>query len=109
MGVQETREEGPHCTPRDPEFQTTPSSSEQCSTPVHGFGPEAEAEKAIASSFPSYCTLTCSLPQDGHTYPEGGLRAWLVVFGSWCAMLAALGTMNTLGAFQSYIITHQLS
>lgn len=42
-------------------------------------------------------------------YPEGGLRAWLVVFGSWCALFAALGLLNTLGTFQSYISTHQLS
>jgi hypothetical protein len=31
-------------------------------------------------------------------YPEGGLQAWLVVFGSWCALCASLGLMNTLGA-----------
>jgi MFS family permease len=42
-------------------------------------------------------------------YPEGSLRAWLVVFGSWCALFAALGLLNTLGTFQSYISTHQLS
>lgn len=26
--------------------------------------------------------------QEALTYPEGGLTAWLVVFGSWCAMVA---------------------
>jgi hypothetical protein len=29
------------------------------------------------------------------TYPEGGLKAWLVVFGSQCGMMAAFGFMNT--------------
>ena len=29
------------------------------------------------------------------TYPEGGLRAWLVVLGSFCAMLGAFGILNT--------------
>jgi len=29
------------------------------------------------------------------TYPEGGLAAWLVVLGSFSAMLAAFGIMNT--------------
>lgn len=42
-------------------------------------------------------------------YPEGGLEAWSVVFGSFCAMVASLGTMNTIGIFQAYIATHQLS
>ncbi|KAI0805170.1 major facilitator superfamily domain-containing protein [Xylaria sp. FL0064] len=43
------------------------------------------------------------------TYPEGGLEAWLVVFGSWCGLVAALGILNTIGTFQTYISTHQLS
>lgn len=43
------------------------------------------------------------------TYPEGGLRAWLVVFGSFSGMLAAFGMMNTIGTFQAYLSTHQLS
>jgi hypothetical protein len=45
---------------------------------------------------------------DENIYPEGGLRAWLVVFGSFCGMLASFGFMNTLGAFQTYLSTHQL-
>jgi hypothetical protein len=32
---------------------------------------------------------------DEVVYPEGGLRAWLVVLGSFCGMLAAFGFMNT--------------
>ncbi|KAI1433545.1 major facilitator superfamily domain-containing protein [Xylaria sp. CBS 124048] len=43
------------------------------------------------------------------TYPEGGLEAWLVVLGSWCGLVAALGLLNTIGTFQTYISTHQLS
>ncbi|KAF2970559.1 hypothetical protein GQX73_g3017 [Xylaria multiplex] len=43
------------------------------------------------------------------TYPEGGLEAWLVVFGSWCGLVAALGLLNTLGTLQAYVSTHQLS
>ena len=43
------------------------------------------------------------------TYPEGGLEAWLVVFGAWCGLLGALGLMNSLGTFQTYITVHQLS
>ncbi|KAL8966259.1 MAG: hypothetical protein Q9183_003451, partial [Haloplaca sp. 2 TL-2023] len=42
------------------------------------------------------------------TYPEGGLRAWLVVLGSFSGMVAGFGLMNTVGTFQAYISTHQL-
>ncbi|SPO00036.1 related to monocarboxylate transporter 2 [Cephalotrichum gorgonifer] len=41
-------------------------------------------------------------------YPEGGLKAWLVVLGSWLALFSALGLMNTLATFQAYVSTHQL-
>lgn len=42
-------------------------------------------------------------------YPEGGLRAWLVVLGSFCGMLASFGLMNIVGTFQAYLSTHQLA
>jgi hypothetical protein len=41
-------------------------------------------------------------------YPEGGLRAWLVVFGSWCGLLASIGMTNIMASFQAYISQHQL-
>ena len=43
------------------------------------------------------------------TYPEGGWRAWLVVLGSWLALFASLGIMNTMATLQSYVATHQLA
>ncbi|KAI1401609.1 MFS general substrate transporter [Hypoxylon fuscum] len=42
-------------------------------------------------------------------YPEGGLRAWLVVLGSWSGLLASLGLMNSIATLQTYVATHQLS
>lgn len=47
--------------------------------------------------------------KDGIEYPEGGLRAWLVVFGSFCGMTAGFGYMNTIGIFHAYLGTHQLA
>ena len=41
-------------------------------------------------------------------YPEGGLRAWLVVFGSFSGMTASFGVLNMAGTFQAYLSTHQL-
>ncbi|KAI9742281.1 MAG: hypothetical protein M1818_004181 [Claussenomyces sp. TS43310] len=47
-------------------------------------------------------------PEVATAYPEGGLQAWLVVWGSWCAMTAALGIANSVAVFQSYVLRNQL-
>lgn len=60
-----------------------------------------------ANAFPAIQQSLCSL--DEVSYPEGGLQAWLVVFGSFSGMTASFGLMNTIGTFQAYISTHQLS
>ena len=60
-----------------------------------------------ANAFPA---IQQSLPHSNEeSYPEGGVRAWLVVFGSFSGMTASFGLMNTIGTFQAYISTHQLS
>lgn len=41
-------------------------------------------------------------------YPEGGLEAWLVVFGAWCAMIPSMGLLNTIGVIQAWLSEHQL-
>ncbi|KAF9871829.1 MFS monocarboxylate transporter [Colletotrichum karsti] len=41
-------------------------------------------------------------------YPEGGRAAYLVVFGSFCAIMGGLGLMNSIGIYQSWISQHQL-
>ncbi|KAI8187930.1 hypothetical protein K4K51_007831 [Colletotrichum sp. SAR 10_75] len=43
------------------------------------------------------------------TFPEGGLSAWLVVFGSFCAMLSVFGLINSAAVFESYFSEHQLA
>ncbi len=48
-------------------------------------------------------------PREEVTYPEGGLRAYSVVFGSFSGMVAGFGLMNTVGTFQAYLSTHQLA
>jgi len=45
----------------------------------------------------------------GNVYPEGGRKAYSVVFGSFCGCLISLGLMNTLGTYQAYVTTNQLS
>ena len=53
-------------------------------------------------------TPQVSIDGRGNTYPEGGSRAWLVVYGSFSGMTASFGLMNTIGAYQAYVSTHQL-
>jgi hypothetical protein len=56
-------------------------------------------------------------PQDGSAiplsnhdnYPDGGLRAWLVVVGAWCISFATWGFVNGYGVFQEYYSTNQLN
>jgi hypothetical protein len=42
-------------------------------------------------------------------FPEGGLTGWLVVLGSFCAMLSLFGLINSAAVFESYFSTHQLA
>jgi MFS family permease len=46
--------------------------------------------------------------QEVTDYPEGGLEAWLVVLGAWCAMIPSMGFLNTLGTLHAWTGTHQL-
>ena len=48
-------------------------------------------------------------PNDQDVFPEGGARAWSVVAGSFCALTAVFGIINTTAVFQEYLSTHQLS
>ncbi|KAJ6191391.1 hypothetical protein N7519_001412 [Penicillium mononematosum] len=48
-------------------------------------------------------------PESDHDpYPEGGLKAWSVVLGAWCAMISSMGLLNSLGTLQPWTSTHQL-
>ncbi|KAK3903453.1 major facilitator superfamily domain-containing protein [Staphylotrichum tortipilum] len=42
----------------------------------------------------------------GEDYPEGGIRAWLVVLGCWLALFASLGFMNSLSTFRTYLTSN---
>lgn len=41
-------------------------------------------------------------------YPEGGLRAWLVVLGAWCAMVPSMGLLNTLAVLHAWVSENEL-
>ncbi|KAF2651150.1 MFS transporter, MCP family, solute carrier family 16, member 10 [Lophiostoma macrostomum CBS 122681] len=43
------------------------------------------------------------------SFPENTTRAWITLFGCFCSFFSALSLMNSAGAFQSWISTHQLA
>ncbi|KAH7063564.1 putative oxalate/formate antiporter [Macrophomina phaseolina] len=53
--------------------------------------------------------VTQQLHAEPDDFPEGGLRAWSVVFGSWCAMVAAFGMLNSMGVIHAWLSSHQLA
>ncbi|PKS06167.1 hypothetical protein jhhlp_007484 [Lomentospora prolificans] len=73
-----------------------------------------ESEEVIAVPAGPHSNPTPEPAGDPHsleedTYPEGGLKAWLVVFGSFCTMGAVFGLTNSAGVFESYFKQNQLS
>ncbi|KAL1646095.1 hypothetical protein SLS58_003515 [Diplodia intermedia] len=53
--------------------------------------------------------VTQQLHAEPDDFPEGGFHAWSVVFGSWCAMVAAFGMLNSMGVIHAWLSSHQLS
>ena len=49
-----------------------------------------------------------SVDDNGNTYPEGGLQAWLVVLGALCSMFSGFGMVNSVGVLYAYMAEHQL-
>ncbi|KAJ5200250.1 hypothetical protein N7491_008950 [Penicillium cf. griseofulvum] len=45
---------------------------------------------------------------DTARFPDGGLRAWLVVLGAFFGLFTSFGWTNCVGIFQAYYQTHQL-
>lgn len=43
------------------------------------------------------------------TYPDGGWKAYLVLCGSFLGLVVNLGLINSIGAIQAYVSTHQLA
>lgn len=42
-------------------------------------------------------------------FPDGGLTAWLVVFGGWCGLFCTFGFINCIGVFQEYYLRGPLA
>ncbi|KAA8904447.1 hypothetical protein TRICI_005497 [Trichomonascus ciferrii] len=82
-----------------------------CST--HGMAPppaQPMIEPTQSRATHSHASEDNSNNNDGEEYdfPEGGWRAWGVVFGSWCAMTTSFGFINAAGFIQAWLNEHQL-
>jgi hypothetical protein len=98
----ETDAEKTPTNPSKTEFKPSRITDHQWNLRDLEFGTGDEGEKASSAEQ--------ALPyKDETTYPEGGLQAWLVVLGSFCAVMTSIGTASSFGSFQSYFITHQLA
>lgn len=74
----------------------------------------AESSRAVNRERPvEYPSPESSTPlvesNDADEFPDGGIRSWLVVLGSFFLLMASYGLMNSVGVIQSYLETHQLS
>lgn len=53
-------------------------------------------------------TVDLESPDHNDDYPEGGVRAWMVVVGAWCAMIPPMGLLNTLAVLQAWFSENEL-
>nr|WNZ75668.1 hypothetical protein [Trichoderma harzianum] len=72
-------------------------------------GSTTEIESAIFSGGEEVIDSSNETKAHVHEYPEGGLRAWLVVFGCWCTSFASFGYVNSFGVYETYYLKTFLS
>ncbi|ESK84786.1 monocarboxylate permease [Moniliophthora roreri MCA 2997] len=60
----------------------------------------SELEKDPGAN-PEY-VLEASAKKEDTEFPDGGIRAWLVVFGAMCSTFSTFGFVNSWGTFQAY-------
>ena len=49
-----------------------------------------------------------TLTEEKDDFPEGGLKAYCVVFGAFCGLFSVFGIINSTGILLEYFSTHQL-
>lgn len=63
---------------------------------------------SAARDSPSTLTEERASKDEVEDFLDGGLAAWLTVFGAFLALFCSFGQMNAFGTFQSWYTTHQL-
>jgi hypothetical protein len=89
---------------RTPSQQSTPVAALTIPEPENVL--EADLEKADIHHPPPSGFAPGMAPAD---FPDGGLKAWTVVFGGWCGLFCTFGMINCIGVFNAYYIENSLS
>ncbi|KAL6914987.1 hypothetical protein FSHL1_012660 [Fusarium sambucinum] len=63
----------------------------------------------LAITRPRTSHSSTRIDEDDVVYPEGGVEAWLVVIGAWCAMIPSMGLLNSLAVLQAWVLENELS
>jgi hypothetical protein len=83
-----------------------PSQTIAAASPEPDDVAEADLEKTGVEPTPPPAGPSGFNPAD---FPDGGLTAWLVVFGGWCALFCTFGLINCVGVFVEYYARGPLS
>ncbi|KAJ7661964.1 major facilitator superfamily domain-containing protein [Mycena polygramma] len=67
--------------------------------PLHSYD---EAKRASDDKVEEVEIITSPLLQDAEEFPEGGLKAWIVLLGTVSGFFATFGYVNSWGVFQAY-------
>ncbi|KAH6686659.1 riboflavin transporter MCH5 [Plectosphaerella plurivora] len=86
---------------RQPATDMAPELRDDDVTPDAEKDVSTGTEEASAAAAPSGFN-----PED---FPDGGLRAWLVVLGGFCSLFCTFGLVNCVGVFQEYYLRGPLS
>lgn len=70
--------------------------------------PRIPSTSGVCVSERSNGDSTDNLGESTEEYPEGGLRAWMVVLGAWCAMIPSMGMLNSLAILEAWLSEHDL-
>jgi len=69
------------------------------SSPYHEKDPQSGSDSGVSID---------SIEENKDDFPEGGLRAWAVVAGSFCGLFSVFGIINSTGVILQYLSANQL-
>ncbi|RCK57428.1 putative transporter MCH4 [Candida viswanathii] len=88
----------------------SPTESIQMTTVTvrHQVNAEPQSSASIESLSPIATVNQLYGEDNPDDYPDGGLKAYSVILGSFLGLIVNLGLINSIGAIQAYVSTHQL-
>lgn len=73
--------------------------------PIHPSDPEGHLEP---STVEQHVPTAQEIDVNADGFPEGGSKAWTVLFGTWCVLFCTFGLGNSIGVFQTYYVNDAL-